>query len=515
MEDLASVDWSRAQFALTAIYHFLFVPLTLGLSFILAIMETIYVKSGNEEWKKITRFWMTLFGINFAIGVATGIIMEFEFGTNWANYSWFVGDIFGAPLAVEGLVAFFLEATFFAVMFFGWDKVSKGFHLLSTWLVAVGSNLSAFWILVANGWMQYPIGTSFNPDTARNEMTSFFDVALSPVAVSKFLHTVASGYVIGGLFVMGVSAWFILKNRDFIMAKKSLIVGASFGLVTSLFLVFSGDESAYQVAQKQPMKLAAMEGIYAGEHQAGIVAFGILNPNKKIGDNQETFLFNMEIPYALSLLGHRSLDAFVPGMNELVYGDKEQGILGASERMESGKKAVSALKDYQEAKRLQDSRAMEESLLILKENMQNFGYGHLKKPEDIVPPVALTFYSFHIMVALGSWFVVLFVVVLYLSMANDIERFRLWLWLCLLSIPLGYIAAEAGWIVAEVGRQPWAIQDLMPVGIAATNLSSMNVKISFVLFAVLFTALLVAEVKIMLQQIRIGFEGGRQGGKHV
>ena len=223
----------------------------------------------------------------------------------------------------------------------------------------------------------------------------------------------------------------------------------------------------------------------------------------------------MEIPYALSLLGHRSLDAFVPGMNELVYGDKEQGILGASERMESGKKAVSALKDYQEAKRLQDSRAMEESLLILKENMQNFGYGHLKKPEDIVPPVALTFYSFHIMVALGSWFVVLFVVVLYLSMANDIERFRLWLWLCLLSIPLGYIAAEAGWIVAEVGRQPWAIQDLMPVGIAATNLSSVNVKISFVLFAVLFTALLVAEVKIMLQQIRIGFEGGRQGGKHV
>ena len=263
-----SVDWSRAQFGLTAIYHFLFVPLTLGLSFIVAIMESIYVRTGREEWRTITKFWLTLFGINFAIGVATGIIMEFEFGTNWANYSWFVGDIFGAPLAIEGIVAFFLEATFFAVMFFGWDRVSKRFHLISTWLVAIGSNLSAFWILVANGWMQYPVGTIFNPDTARNEMASFLDVVLSPVAVSKFLHTVASGYVISALFVMGVSAWYLLKSRHTLAAKKSLIIGASFGFVTSIFLFFSGDESAYQVAQKQPMKLAAMEGIYEGEHRA-------------------------------------------------------------------------------------------------------------------------------------------------------------------------------------------------------------------------------------------------------
>lgn len=508
MEDLASVDWSRAQFALTAIYHFLFVPLTLGLSFILAITETIYVRSGKEEWKKITQFWMTLFGINFAIGVATGIIMEFEFGTNWANYSWFVGDIFGAPLAVEGILAFFLEATFFAVMFFGWNKVSKGFHLLSTWLVAVGSNLSAFWILVANGWMQYPVGMKFNPDSARNEMMSFFDVALSPVAISKFLHTVASGYVISALFVMGISAWFILKNRDVIMAKKSLIVGASFGLITSLFLVLSGDESAYQVAQKQPMKLAAMEGIYEGEHRAGIVAFGILNPEKQIGDEKPTFLFDIEIPFALSLLGHRNINAFVPGINDLVYGDKERGIISASERIESGKKAVAALRSYQEAKKRGDSPAMEESLGVLQAHIKNLGYGYLEKPEAIVPPVALTFYSFHIMVALGSWFVVLFLVVLYLSMANEIERFRTWLWLSLFSIPLGYIAAEAGWIVAEVGRQPWAIQDLMPVGIAATNLASTNVKISFALFAILFTVLLIAEIKIMLHQIRLGFKGG-------
>lgn len=351
MEDLASVDWSRAQFALTAIYHFLFVPLTLGLSFIIAIMESLYVRSGNEEWKRITRFWMTLFGINFAIGVATGLIMEFEFGTNWANYSWFVGDIFGAPLAVEGILAFFLEATFFAVMFFGWDRVSKGFHLLSTWLVAIGSNLSAFWILVANGWMQYPVGMRFNPESVRNEMLSFFDVALSPVAISKFLHTVASGYVISSLFVVGISAWFILRNRDFIMAKKSLVVGASFGLITSLFLALTGDESAYQVAQKQPMKLAAMEGIYQGEHRAGIIAFGILDPSKKIGDAKSPFLFDLEIPYALSLLGHRDIDAFVPGIDDLVLGNEAKGIAPASERIARGKEALSALKSFQEAKK--------------------------------------------------------------------------------------------------------------------------------------------------------------------
>lgn len=326
MNELSSVDWSRAQFALTALYHFLFVPLTLGLSFMIAIMETIYVKTKNERWKKITKFWLSLFAINFAIGVATGIIMEFEFGTNWANYSWFVGDIFGAPLAVEGIMAFFLEATFFAVMFFGWDKVSKGFHLLSTWCVAIGSNLSAFWILVANGWMQYPVGMSFNPDTARNEMQSFFEVALSPVAISKFLHTIGSGYVISALFVMGISAWFMLKGRHIIEAKKSLVVGASFGLVCSIFLFFSGDESAYRVTQTQPMKLAAMEGVYQGEHRAGLVPFGILNPKKTIDNNESVFLFDITIPYALSILGNRDPNSFVPGIEDLIYGNESKGI---------------------------------------------------------------------------------------------------------------------------------------------------------------------------------------------
>ena len=499
------VDWSRAQFGLTAIYHFLFVPLTLGLSFIVAIMESIYLKTKDERWKAITKFWLTLFGINFAIGVATGIIMEFEFGTNWANYSWFVGDIFGAPLAVEGIVAFFLEATFFAVVFFGWDRVSPRFHLLSTWLVAIGSNLSAFWILVANGWMQYPIGTMFNPATARNEMTSFLEVALSPVAVSKFLHTIASGYVISALFVMGVSAWYLLKGRHIIMAKRSLVVGASFGLLTSVFLFFSGDESAYQVTQKQPMKLAAMEGIYDGEHRAGLVAFGILNPTKKPGDSEPTFLFDFTIPYALSILGQRSTQGFIPGINDLLFGNEEKGIASMDSRIESGKKAVQALGDFNAAKKLGDSAAMDSAQQILQENMPNFGYGYLESKEQAVPPIAITFYSFHLMVALGSLFFLLFIIVLYLCMANDIARFRKILWLCVIAVPFGYIAAEAGWIVAEVGRQPWAIQDLMPVHIAATNLAHTNVQISFFIFLALFTLLLCAELGIMAKQIRKGF----------
>lgn len=504
----ALVNWSRAQFALTAIYHFLFVPLTLGLGFIVAIMETIYVKTGDTRWKQITKFWMTLFAINFAIGVATGIIMEFEFGTNWANYSWFVGDIFGAPLAVEGILAFFMESTFFAVMFFGWNRVGKGFHLLSTWLVAIGSNLSALWILVANGWMQYPVGMVFNPDTARNEMSNFWDVILSPVAVSKFLHTIGSGYVIASLFVIGVSAWLILKNKDVLMAKKSMIIGATFGLITSFFLIFSGDESAHQVALTQPVKLAAMEGMYEGKNEAGIVAIGALNPNKTLHNDEHTYLFEIEIPYALSLLGYHDSKAYVAGLKDLVWGNEAQGIMSAEEKIQKGKIAIEAFQEYKYSKDVSDEEKATLAKATLDANMAYFGYGYLKKPEDIVPPVALTFYSFHVMVALGSWFMVLFAVVLFLATKREIANYKLVLKSALWSIPLGYIAAEAGWIVAEVGRQPWAIQDLMPVGVAVTNISSTNVMITFWMFAVLFTALLIAEIKIMTKQISLGFNGG-------
>ena len=506
MEDLIStVDWSRAQFALTALYHFLFVPLTLGLSFMLAFMETLYVKTGNPEWKRITKFWLRLFAVNFAIGVATGIIMEFEFGTNWANYSWFVGDIFGAPLAIEGLFAFFLEATFFAVMFFGWDRVSKKFHLFSTWMVALGSNLSAFWILVANGWMQRPVGTAFNHETLRNEMINFAQVALSPVGISKFLHTVGGGYITSALFVLGISAYFMLKNKHFQMAKKSFIVAASFGFLSSIFVLFSGDESAYQVAQKQPMKLAAMEGLYKGEVNAGIVAMGILTPDKKPGDEKEPFIVEIQAPYLLGLMATRGINNFTPGIDDLVYGNEKFNIPSTQSKIDSGKIALNALENIKLASEKNDEKGILENRKILDENMHNFGYGYLDKPEDIVPPVGLTFYSFHVMVALGSYFIVLFLTTLYLSMANRIEKYKKLLWACVFSIPLGYVACEAGWIVAEVGRQPWAIQDLMPVGIAATNLASVNVKLSFLLFVVLFTALFIAEIKIMLKQIKIGF----------
>ena len=502
------VDWSRAQFALTAIYHFLFVPLTLGLGFIVAIMETIYVKTNNEEYKKMTKFWMTLFAINFAIGVATGLIMEFEFGTNWANYSWFVGDIFGAPLAVEGILAFFMESTFFAVMFFGWNKVGKKFHLLSTWLVAIGSNLSALWILVANGWMQFPTGMTFNPDTVRNEMSNFWDVLFSPVAISKFLHTIGSGYVIAALFVIGISAWYLLKGREVLFAKRSMVIGATFGLITSLFLTLSGDESAHQVALKQPVKLAAMEGLYEGKEGAGIVAVGVLNTEKTLTNDEHPYLFEFEVPYALALLGYHDMNAYVPGLKDLVYGNEARNIISTAEKMEKGKLAVQALENYKKAKEANDMVKATEAKKILDENMHYFGYGHIKNPEDVVPPIGITFYAFHVMVLLGGWFIFLFAIILYLATKKDISDYRLMLKAALWSIPLGYIAAEAGWIVAEVGRQPWAIQDLMPVGIAATKISTTNVQISFWMFAILFTLLLIAEIKIMTKQIKIGPNGG-------
>jgi cytochrome d ubiquinol oxidase subunit I len=505
MEDMALTDWSRAQFALTALYHWLFVPLTLGLAFIVAIMETIYVRTNSEIWKQITKFWMTLFAINFAIGLATGIIMEFEFGTNWSNYSWIVGDIFGAPLAIEGLMAFFMESTFFAVMFFGWDKVSKKMHLLSTWLVAIGSNLSALWILVANGWMQNPVGMVFNPDTARFEMARFFDVVFNPVAVSKFLHTIGSGYVMGSLFVVGISSWYLLKNRHVIMAKRSLVVGATFGLLSSIFLLLSGDQAAHVIASKQPMKLAAMEGLYDGHERAGIVAIGQLNHHKEIGDERDEFFWSIEIPGALSFLGFHDFDAFVPGIDNLVFGDSDHNIESASSKIEKGKIAIAALKAYKEAKKSGKDTTFEWERF--REYEAYFGYGYLEKPEDIVPPVAITFYSFHVMVGLGSWFLALFFFLLYFSMIGKLDDKKLLLYAALFSIPLGYVAGEAGWIVAEVGRQPWAIQDMLPVGMATSQVSTAAVQTTFWMFAFVFTALLIAEVRIMSKQVKIGPEG--------
>lgn len=507
MVDLSMVNWAKAQFALTAMYHWIFVPLTLGLSFLCAFFETIYVRTGKEQWRNITKFWMTLFGINFAIGVATGIILEFEFGTNWSNYSWMVGDIFGAPLAIEGIVAFFLEATFFAVMFFGWNKVSKGFHLFSTWMVAVGSNLSALWILVANGWMQHPVGMAFNPDTARFEMQNFWEVLFSPAAISKFTHTTSSSFIVGSLFVIAVSSWYLLKKRHTDMAKKSVIVASIFGLLACVYTAMTGDESAYVNAETQPMKLAAYEGLYDGERNAGLVAVGILNPNKEVGDKEEAFTFEIKIPSLLSLLGKRDANAFVPGINDLVYGNADEDVMGVTEKMERGAIAVSSLGAYKAAQKSDDAAAADSALATFNQHKDYLGYGYLNAAEDSVPPVATSFYSFHIMVSLAAYFVLVFVLFLFFSLKGSLEKKN---WLYLLGLPsffIGLIASQAGWIVAEVGRQPWVIQDMMPTHIATSNISAGNVKATFFIFFALFTLLLIAEVKIMLKQISIGPKG--------
>jgi cytochrome d ubiquinol oxidase subunit I len=517
--DLSLIDWSRGQFALTVIYHWIFVPLTLGLSFIVAIMETIYVRTGDPEWKRITKFWMTLFGINFAIGVATGIILEFQFGTNWSNYSWFVGDIFGAPLAIEGIMAFFLESTFIAVMFFGWNKVSKGFHLTASWLTAIGANLSALWILVANAWMQYPAGMKFNPDTARSEMMNFWEVLFSPVAINKFLHTVSSGYVTAAVFVIGISAWFLLKNRESQMATKSIFIAAIFGLATSLLLAFTGDGSAYQVSQKQPMKLAAMEGLYKGEKGAGLVAIGILDPGKKPGDGKDAFLVKIEFPKLLSFLGYRNQDAYVPGIEDIVNGGfkpefepvnpaEKEVALSAEEKISRGKIAVGALAAYKTAKATNNKVAADSAELIMREHFPYFGYAYLNTPDSIIPNVPLTFYSFHLMVFLGLYFIILFGIILYLVNANRLQHHRWLLHTALWTIPLVYIASQAGWIVAEVGRQPWVIQDLLPTMAAVSKIDASSVIITFWLFAALFTILLIAEVMIMVKQIKLGPKDG-------
>lgn len=505
--DVSLVDWSRAQFALTAMYHWLFVPLTLGLGVIMAIMETIYVRTGKEEWKTITKFWMTLFGINFACGVATGIILEFQFGTNWSNYSWFVGDIFGAPLAIEGILAFFMEATFISIMFFGWNKVSKKFHLASTWLLVIGATFSALWILVANAWMQYPIGMEFNPDAARNEMVDFWAILSSPVAINKFIHTVASGWILGALFVVGVSSWYILKKRNLDLAMKSIKIAAIFGVVASLTVIFTGDGSAYHVAQKQPMKLAAMEGLYEGKEGANIVAMGLLNPNKDFDNDEETFIVKMDVPIPklLSLLGYRKGDAFVPGIKDIVDGyTLSDGTVVPSfeERKASGQLAVQALADYRNAKEEGNDELAAEHKAVLDANYHNFGYGYLDKPSDIIPNVALTFYSFHFMVALGLLFLALFVAVWFFHWRGKLDKVPWLLWIAIFTIPLGYIAGELGWVVAEVGRQPWLIQDILPNNVAISSISTQSVQITFFLFLALFSALLIAEVAIMVKQIK-------------
>lgn len=506
--DPTLIDWSRAQFALTAIYHWLFVPLTLGLAVIMGIIETIYYRTGKPFWREASQFWQRLFGVNFAMGVATGIILEFEFGTNWSNYSWFVGDIFGAPLAVEGIVAFFMESTFVAVMFFGWEKVSKGFHLASTWLTGIGATISAWWILVANSWMQYPVGCEFNPDTVRNEMTSFADVALSPMAVDKFFHTVTSSWIVGAVFVCAVSCWYLLKGREKLLARQSIKIASIVGIVASVIAMATGDSSAVKVAEVQPMKLAAMEALYDGGEGEGLTVIAAINPFSQpdYAKGGEAPL-RIAIPNGLSLLATHSMNGYVPGINDILNGytrpdDKRE--LSAEEKMERGRNAIAALAEYRKIKAADanDSR-LPELTKQLKEDMPYFGYGYIKDRDELVPFIPINFYAFRIMVGIGTLLLLFFLVIGHVAWRQDITVRSRWLWMAaILMLPLTYIASEAGWIVAELGRQPWAIQDMLPTVAAVSDLRSGSVALTFFIFLVLFTVLLIAEIRIMCRVIK-------------
>ena len=505
--DPSLIDWSRAQFALTAIYHWLFVPLTLSLALIMGIMETCYYRTGKQFWREAAVYWQRLFGVNFAMGVATGIILEFEFGTNWSNYSWFVGDIFGAPLAIEGIVAFFMESTFVAVMFFGWEKVSRGFHLASTWLTGLGATISAWWILVANSWMQYPVGCEFNPDTVRNEMTSFIDVALSPFAVDKFFHTVTSSWIIGAVFVCAVSCWYLLKRRNTRLATESIKIASVVGIAAAVLTMATGDSSAVKVAQAQPMKLAAMEALYDGGNGVGLTAVAAVNPFEQpdYAKGGEPPL-RVAMPCGLSLLATHSLDGYVPGVNDLLNGyTRADGKRepSAEEKMQRGRKAIATLAEYRKLKAANPGdKQLPRLAAQLKEDMPYFGYGYIKDRAELVPYIPVNFYAFRVMVGVGTLLLLFFLVIGHVAWRRDVAGSRRWLhWAAIAMLPLAYIASEAGWIVAELGRQPWAIQDMMPTLAAVSDISTGSVALTFFIFLVLFTVLLVAELRIMCKVI--------------
>lgn len=501
MPDLLVADLSRWQFALTALYHFLFVPLTLGLSMLLVVMEGAYVMTGKEVWRRTTQFWGTLFGINFAIGVATGITMEFEFGTNWSYYSHYVGDIFGAPLAIEGLMAFFLEATMIGLMFFGWDKLSKPAHWLVTFLVALGSNLSALWILIANGWMQHPAGSEFNPETMRMEVTNFMEVLFNPVAQAKFVHTVSAGYVLASIFVLGISSWYVLKGRHLGMAKRSMVVATSFGLLSTLSVIVLGDESGYALTDNQKMKLAAIEAMWETEPApAALTAIGI--PNQTTHENEHA----VEIPWVLGLIATRSLDGQVEGILPLVA--------VAEDRVESGIKAYSAVE------KLNVDPNDVEARRVFEEHKTDLGYGLLlkryvddpatadkemihKAAWDTVPNVAVSFYSFRVMAGFGFFFLFIFALSFYfISMARSVPKW--FMTICVLIIPLPWIAAELGWILAEMGRQPWIIAGVLPTFMGVSSLSVSQVIITMVGFTAIYGVLFVIEMGLMIRAISMG-----------
>ncbi|MDG6375834.1 cytochrome ubiquinol oxidase subunit I [Glaesserella parasuis] len=506
------VELSRLQFALTALYHFLFVPLTLGLSFVLVVMETLYVTTGKEVYKDMTKFWGKLFGINFALGVTTGITMEFQFGTNWSYYSHYVGDIFGAPLAIEGLMAFFLESTFIGLFFFGWDRLSKGKHLLTTFAVAFGSNFSALWILVANGWMQSPAGSEFNFETMRMEMVSFSDLVLNPVTQSKFLHTVSAGYACGAIFVLGISAYYILKGRDLGFARRSFSVGASFGLVAIISVLIMGDESGYEIGKAQPVKLAAMEGEFE-THPAPAAWNAFVIPNTAEMKNEVA----IAVPYAAGIIATRSLDTEIKGLKDL----REENV----QRVRNGIVAYGLLE------KLRSGNYTVEDKEAFKAVQKDLGFGLLLKPytdkvvdateeqilkaaADTIPNVGPTFWSFRIMMIAGGLMLLLIIAAFVQNVRGTVGTKPLLLKALLWGIPLPWIAIESGWFLAEYGRQPWAVYEVLPTGVANSALTTADLWIAIGLLCGLYTLFLVVEMYLMFKYGRLGPSALKTGRYH-
>jgi cytochrome d ubiquinol oxidase subunit I len=494
------VELSRLQFAATAMYHFIFVPLTIGLSIIMAIMESVYVMTGREIWRKMTLFWGTLFGINFAMGVATGIVMEFQFGMNWSYYSHYVGDVFGAPLAIEGLMAFFLEATFIGLFFFGWDRLPKVGHLIVTWLVGLGANFSALWILIANGWMQNPVGATLNPDTMRMEVTDFVAVIFNPVAQAKFVHTVSAGYVTGSVFVLAISALFLLQKRHRDLAIRSMVVAASFGLAAALSVVVLGDESGYVTTEHQKMKLAAMENMQVTEPApAGLTLFVV-----PVGNGQS---LSIKVPWVLGLISTRSIDTEVLGISELV--DHAQA------RIKNGIIAYKALAAIKANTKDQAARATFTATSV------DFGYALLLKkyrddvenatPEqitaaanDTVPDIWPLFWSFRLMAGAGFALIAFFAFWFWQASRRRLEKHRWALVLAVVALPLPWLAIESGWIVAEYGRQPWVVEGVLPTFYAASGLHVWDLIISLGFFMVLYTILAIVMVFLLVRAIKAG-----------
>ncbi|HTH61278.1 MAG TPA: cytochrome ubiquinol oxidase subunit I [Paraburkholderia sp.] len=498
------VELSRLQFAVTALYHFLFVPLTLGLSFLLAVMETIYVISGKKIYREMTQFWGNLFLINFALGVATGLTMEFEFGTNWSFYSGFVGDIFGAPLAIEGLMAFFMESTFVGLMAFGWNRLSKAQHLGVTYLVALASNLSALWILVANGFMQSPEGAAFNPVTMRMELTSFGALIFSDDAQTKFVHTSIAGYVTAAIFVAGVSAYYMLRKRHMELAKRSFRVASLFGVLSVAGVITLGDALGFVGGSAQPSKLAAMEAMWKTE-----AAPAPFNVAAWPVQGEQRNAWSIQIPYVLTPLLTHTLDKPVPGIDQIEA--------DAAKRIRNGIPAVEALRV------LSGDPTNEAALAQFNAHKDDLGYGFLvkryaqgqdvskatdsdiaKAAKDSIPDVFSMFWVFRLMVATGLAMLAYFVIAVLLSLRGDVSRQRWFLKIAPWMIPVPFIACEMGWITAEVGRQPWAVFGMLPTWMSASSHSVGYMIFSLVGFALIYTVFAAVEMYLMVRSIRKG-----------